>query len=110
MAELKENLPEWGMTLAAELNGVVVAKDARTFTCKSNMPICINVHGNSGMATAGSGDVLAGMIAGLLAQKTEAFQAAGIGVYLHARAGDEAAKQIGEHACMAGDLVKYYGK
>lgn len=107
VGELKEDLPERGKELSAELHGVVVAKDARTFTCMENKPVCVNVHGNSGMATAGSGDVLAGIIAGLLAQGMEAFQAAGVGVYVHAKAGDKAAGALGEHACMAGDLVNY---
>lgn len=107
VAELKEDLPGKGMELAAELHGVVVAKDARTFTCAEDSPICMNVYGNSGMATAGSGDVLAGMIAGLLAQGMEPFRAASVGVHFHAKAGDRAAAKLGEHACMAGDLLEY---
>ena len=57
------------------------------------------------MATAGSGDVLTGMIIGLLAQKMDAFSAASIGVYLHACAGDMVVAKIGEHACMSGDII-----
>lgn len=105
VARLKENLPAWGGRLAKQLHAVVVAKDARTFICCQDQPICININGNSGMATAGTGDVMAGIIAGMLAQGKEPFQAAAAGVRLHAMAGDCAAKLHGEHGCMAGDLA-----
>ena len=103
--KLKENLQAWGRKLAKQLHAVVVAKDARTFICRGDQPICININGNSGMATAGTGDVLAGVIAGMLAQGKDPFQAAVAGVRLHALAGDCAAALHGEHGCMAGDLV-----
>lgn len=105
IAELKKDLSSYGKAFAQELHGIVVAKDARTFTCRENGPTCVNIHGNSGMATAGSGDVLTGIIAGLLAQGMDSFEAASIGVHLHAMSGDKVAEEIGEHACMAGDIV-----
>jgi len=104
--ELKVDLAEWAMKTAAHFQAVVVAKDARTFVCKENNPICLNMRGNNGMATAGSGDVLAGIIAGLLAQKPEAFWAACVGVSVHGAAGDEAAQHLGEHGVMAGDIIE----
>lgn len=104
--ELKEDLSLYGKQLAEQLRAVVVAKDARTFTCRAGGAICVNVCGNSGMATAGSGDVLTGVVAGLLAQGMEAFEAASVGVYLHARAGDMVAGERGEYACMAGDIIE----
>lgn len=103
---LKSDLPEAGQKLAERIHGVVVAKDARTFICGENMPVCLNLTGNSGMATAGSGDVLTGMIAGLLGQGVGAYEAASVGVYLHGMAGDGAAARLGEHSCMAGDIVE----
>lgn len=103
---LKRDLSKAGQELAGRVHGVVVAKDARTFTCGEDMPVCVNLTGNSGMATAGSGDVLAGMIAGLLGQGMDAFEAASVGVYLHGMAGDAAASRLGQHACMAGDIVE----
>ena len=102
---LKEDLAEYGRTLASDLNAVVVAKDARTFTCAATGTLCVNLSGNSGMATAGSGDVLAGVIAGLMAQGMEAFEAASVGVYVHGCAGDAAADRCGEHACTALDIL-----
>lgn len=108
---LKEDLSVYGKALAEKLHAIVVAKDARTFTCREKGAVCVNLCGNSGMATAGSGDVLAGVIAGLLAQEMEAFDAASVGVYLHAKAGDAVSRELGEHACMAGDIVnKIYRK
>lgn len=103
--ELKADLANRGCELAMELQAVTVAKDARTFICVTDRPVCINLSGNSGLATAGSGDVLAGMIAGLMAQGMEGFHAACVGAYIHGKAGDRVAAEIGEHACMAGDLV-----
>ena len=104
---LKERLWEHGMALAENLGVTVVAKDARTCTCAPEPPVCLNIHGNSGMATAGSGDVLTGILAGLWAQNKVCggFQTACLGVYIHAAAGDLAAAAKGEYGCMAGDIV-----
>lgn len=103
--EVKENLAGCCGELAMELQTVTVAKDARTFICRAGKPVCVNLSGNSGLATAGSGDVLAGMITGLMAQGMDAFEAACAGACIHGRLGDKAAAEAGEHACMAGDLV-----
>lgn len=65
--------------------------------------------GNSGMATAGSGDVLAGMIAGLLAQGMKGEEASAAGVYLHGTAGDLAAAQWSETAMTASDIIERIG-
>ena len=104
--ECQSSLPETAMELAAEIHGTVAAKDARTIVCKAGHAVCVNLSGNSGMATAGSGDVLTGIIAALLAQGMEEFEAAAIGVYIHGKAGDRAAGKTGEYACMAGDVAE----
>lgn len=106
---LKTDLAAFGKQWSEKLNAVIVLKDARTFICKGENPICVNLRGNSGMATAGSGDVLAGIIAGLWAQKKDAYEVACVGVSLHAAAGDEAAKRIGEYGLMAGDIIESIG-
>lgn len=106
ISDVKEDLAGCGSELAMELQAVVAAKDARTFICSAGKPICVNLSGNNGLATAGSGDVLAGMIAGLMAQGMEARQAACVGTCIHGRMGDRVASEIGEHACMAGDLLQ----
>jgi ADP-dependent NAD(P)H-hydrate dehydratase len=76
--------------------GTVVTDGRRTY---------INKTGNAGMATGGTGDVLTGVIAGLIAQGMEAFDAAVLGVYLHGRAGDRAARQKGRLSMIATDLL-----
>lgn len=102
--ELAQNGLEIAQKIAEELHAVVVKKDARTIVCAKDMPYIINLLGNSGMATAGSGDVLTGIIATLLAFKLPAYQAAAIGVYIHAIAGDFAAKQKNEYSMLASDI------
>lgn len=109
VAVCKEDLPGTGVRLAEALHGVVAAKDARTFICKEGHAVCMNLSGNCGMATAGSGDVLAGIIAGLLAQGMEAFEAAAVGAYIHGLAGDRVAREKGAYACMAWDIAEAVG-
>ncbi len=88
---------------------IYVKKDARTIVSFKDFDY-INVTGNDGMATAGSGDVLAGMIVGLLAQGTTSFVAAVLGVYLHGLAGDIASKQQGSRSMMASDILEMIPK
>ncbi len=95
--------------LAAEAAGtlkcVVVLKGHRTVVADERGELYINNTGNPGMATAGTGDVLAGMIAGIAAQGADPFQAACAGVYLHGSAGDLAAREQGEYGLIASDLL-----
>lgn len=87
---------------------ICVEKDARTIISDGEQ-VYINVSGNHGMATGGSGDVLTGMICGLLAQGMEPFDAAIFGAYLHGLVGEEAAAVLGARAMLAGDLVREIG-
>ena len=84
---------------------IYVKKDVRTIVSFGNSDY-INVSGNDGMATAGSGDVLAGMIAGLLAQGEAPKMAAMSGCYLHGLAGDMAAKKKGPRSMLASDILE----
>ena len=95
---------ETAKRIASEMYAVLVKKDARTIVCDIDMPYCINLRGNSGMATAGSGDVLTGIIAAMLGFKLSAYEAAKIGVYIHAIAGDFAACKKNEYSMLAGDI------
>ena len=106
VADCKADLPAAGGALAAGLGAVVAAKDARTFICGQERETCVNLSGNDGMATAGSGDVLTGIVAALLAQGMEGFEAAAVGAYVHGRAGDYVAAKIGPYACTAGDIAE----
>lgn len=107
IGDLKCNLPRAARELAGKLHAIVVAKDARTFIAGEDGPVCVNLRGNSGMATAGSGDVLAGMIGGLLGQEMNGFAAASVGATIHGAAGDKVAAHRGEHGCMAGELAEW---
>ena len=87
-------------------NIIIVLKGAHTAITFPNGTCFFNSTGNPGMATAGSGDVLTGMILSLLAQRYSPEEAALLGVYLHGKAGDIAAKEIGDNAMIARDIVK----
>ncbi len=91
--------------LAAEYGVICVCKDARTITAEPSGFCRINLNGNSGMASAGTGDVLFGIICSLLAQGMEPFDAASYGVFLHGAAGDLASERCGEHGMLASDLI-----
>ena len=69
--------------------------------------MAINPTGNPGMATGGTGDVLTGTIAAMLAQNLAPFEAAQLGVYLHGLAGDLAADAVGQVSLIAGDLIRF---
>ena len=87
-----------------------VLKSHRTIVCSKDFEIYVNSTGNSCLAKAGSGDVLAGMIAGLLAQKCEPFYGAKLGVYLHGLCGDLAREELTEYGVLALDQVKFIPK
>ena len=88
---------------------IVVIKGAHTIAVYNGKGY-INSTGNPGMATAGSGDVLTGVIAGLMAQSYEPLKAAIFGVYLHGRAGDIAIKEYGYEALTASRIIDKLGK
>jgi len=87
---------------------IIVVKGAHTITFYKEVGY-VNTTGNPGMATAGSGDVLMGIILGLRAQGYPPLEAAIFGVYLHGRAGDLAVEQSGYQALLASDIVSYLG-
>jgi ADP-dependent NAD(P)H-hydrate dehydratase / NAD(P)H-hydrate epimerase len=90
--------------LARRFTCVAVLKGANTIIAAPDGQVAFNAGGNSGMATAGSGDVLTGLIASLLAQGLKPYDAARLAVYIHGLAGDLAVKNTGEAAMLAGDL------
>ncbi|MHC4884878.1 MAG: NAD(P)H-hydrate dehydratase [Planctomycetota bacterium] len=91
--------------LAQKTGAIVILKGHETLITNGTDTVT-NTTGNPGMATAGSGDVLAGLIVGLIAQGMEAFAASQLGVYLHGLAGDIAAELLGQHSLMAGDIMR----
>jgi len=94
---------------AVENNIILVLKGAHTSIALPDGTCYFNTTGNPGMATAGSGDVLTGMILSLVAQGYHPAEAAKIGVYLHGLAGDLAAKQTGQEAMIASDIIEKTG-
>jgi hydroxyethylthiazole kinase-like uncharacterized protein yjeF len=93
---------------AAEIYGAVtVLKGAGTLIAHPDGRLFINTTGNSGMATAGAGDVLTGLIAALIAQGMVLYDAAVLGAYLHGLAGDLAAADKGKNSLVAGDIIDY---
>jgi len=89
---------------------IVVLKGAHTSIATPDGKLYFNTTGNPGMATAGSGDVLTGIILGLLAQNYPPIEASILGVYIHGLAGDIAVDKRGFEAMIASDIVKYLGK
>ncbi len=90
---------------ARQYGCVLVLKGHRTIVAAPDGRAAVNTTGNSGMAKGGSGDVLAGMILSLLGQGADAFDAASAAVWLHGRAGDLAAAELGEYAMTPSDLL-----
>lgn len=91
---------------AKKLNVTIVLKGHRTLVAHPDGSTYRNTTGNPGMATAGSGDVLAGVIAGVMAQKIAPYQAAELGVYLHGLAGDAARHKNTAPGMIAGDIIE----
>src|SRR4029077_3839112 len=91
---------------AGEETGAIVVLKGHMTLVASGTAVFVNPTGNPGMATGGTGDVLTGVIAGLLAQGVDALDAAVLGVYLHGLAGDLAAARVGEMGLAAGDLIE----
>jgi NAD(P)H-hydrate epimerase len=94
-------------TFACEHELIVVLKGHRTLIAHPDGAVWVNTTGNPGMATGGTGDILTGMVSGLIAQNPERIVEAVIAaVHLHGLAGDVARESMGEHSLVATDLVK----
>lgn len=108
VADIQSNRLEVARAFAREHELIVVLKGHRTLIAAPEGTVWVNPTGNPGMATGGTGDVLTGMIAGLIAQHpNRAFEAAALAVYLHGQAGDLAAAEVGETSLVATDLVHF---
>ncbi len=103
--EILEDPVRCARQAAAIYKAVVALKGARTYIAAPSGEMYCNMHGNVGLATSGSGDVLAGIIGGLAARGSSPLEAAVWGVFLHARAGDRLAKRIGTLGFLAHELL-----
>jgi NAD(P)H-hydrate epimerase len=90
--------------LAERFLSVALLKGHRTLVADGKQ-VYVNKTGNPGMATGGSGDVLSGVIAGLIGQKISPFEAACLGAHIHGKAGDLAARKLGQVSMMATDIL-----
>ncbi len=95
---------------AINFNTVTVLKDARTIIAAPDGRIYINLTGNNAMAKGGSGDVLTGIISAFVAQGMDSYDAAVLGVYVHGKAGDMAAEDLGHYGVLARDICDYTAK
>lgn len=105
VGEIQSKRIEYAQNFSIQNGVITVLKGANTVVASPDGRIFINTTGNAGMATAGSGDVLSGIIVSLLAQGLEPLSAAKAGVYLHGLSGDKAAENLGMAAVTASDII-----
>lgn len=103
---IQNHLVESAVDFARTYDMICVLKDFHTVTANPYGLSYLNISGNNGMATGGSGDVLSGIIGAFLAQGMKGNEAAAYGVYIHGLAGDAAKALMGTHAMMAGDIIE----
>lgn len=103
--EIQRSLLEVALKFAAQWSKTVVLKGACTVVAAPDGRIKLCYIGNPGLSSAGTGDVLTGAIAGLLAQGLPLFEAAACGVYLHAQAGEKVRERLGDAGMLASDLL-----
>ena len=109
-AQINADREETARTYAQKWNAVVVLKGNRTVVAAPDGRACVNPTGNPGLARGGSGDVLSGMTAALLACGLPAFEAAACAVYLHGTAADRAAAVLGEYGMLPHDILPQLGR
>lgn len=105
ISEIQKDRLGTALCFSEKYNVVTVLKGEHTVVADTDGSYYINETGNPGMATGGSGDVLTGMIASFVGQGLSQFEASLLSVYLHGRAGDLAAEELGEHSVIASDIL-----
>ncbi|HJT23934.1 MAG TPA: NAD(P)H-hydrate dehydratase, partial [bacterium] len=105
ISEVEQNRVKVAKQIAEGYNVTVVLKGRFTVIAAPDGRVRVNPTGNRGLATGGTGDVLSGIIGGLLAQRLAPFEAATAGVYLHGLAGERASRRLGPDGLLAGDLL-----
>ncbi len=108
-AQLQRHRAEIARRFADDYGVTLVLKGHHTLVTAPGRPLLQNETGNPGMATGGSGDVLAGIIGSLAAQGMDPYYAAACGVYLHGAAGDRAAARLSQHGMLPSDLIEELG-
>jgi len=106
IAEVARDPMGWARRFSAQSNAIVCLKSTPMLTAAPAEPLILNASGNPGMATAGAGDALSGVISGLLAQGMDPSEAAAVGCFVHGLAGDVAARRKGMRGMIATDIVE----
>ncbi len=110
ISEITANRFDIAKKFAKKSGITLVLKDAKSIVTNGGEQLYINLEGNNGMSTGGSGDVLAGIIAGMIAGGLSLVEAAKMGTYVHCQAGDKAAEQKGPYAMLASDIIANLGE
>ena len=105
--EISVNREFFAKEACKKFNCITVLKGHGTIICTPEGDYITNLTGNSALAKAGSGDVLTGMISGLMAQGCKAFEAAALGVYLHGFCAEEASRKMSEYSVLASNLLDF---
>jgi NAD(P)H-hydrate epimerase len=108
--DILDNTAVTACRFSKEYNVVTLLKDAQTIIANPNGNFYINKTGNNALAKAGTGDVLAGMIAGFIAQGSDIFTASALSAYIHGKAGETASDDLSTYSVAASDLLKYIPK
>ena len=108
--EIRESLIETARELSEEYDVTCVLKDAATVVARKDKKMFVNLSGSPAMAKGGSGDVLCGVIAGLLGLGMDECEAASLGVYVHGLAGEAADRKYGTHSVLAEELADCIGE
>jgi len=104
--KIEQDRINMAVSFAKKTKTYLVLKGAPTITASPDGNAFINTSGNPGMATAGTGDVLTGMISAFLAQKMDPLEASVLGVYMHGLTGDAVASEKGQHSLIASDIIR----
>ena len=107
LSDVLNNVQESAKKISKDFHCVTVLKTHNTYVCSPDGQEYTNKTGNSSMAKAGSGDVLTGILSGLIAQGMDIYEASCLGVHLHGLSGDFAKEELTEYCVMASDLVSY---
>ena len=106
-SEIMDNRFEIARDFAKKTGVTLVLKDAKSVVTDGGEQSYINLAGNNGMSTGGSGDVLSGIIAGMIAGGLSLAEAAKMGTFVHCMAGDKAAEEKGKYAMLASDILNH---
>jgi len=105
--DILDNTADTAYRFSKEYNIVTLLKDTHTVIAHPKENFYINTTGNNALAKAGTGDVLAGMIAGFIAQGSDVFAASALSAYIHGKAGEAASLDLSTYSVSASDLLKY---